>query len=68
MKVAYIDQYKETFGVQPICDVLAETDAPIAPSTYYDGGNRPPSDCSLRGTTWPAARSSASYALPVCAG
>ncbi|MFG2280011.1 transposase [Streptomyces asoensis] len=33
MKVAYIDQYKETFGVQPIRDVLAETDAPIASST-----------------------------------
>ncbi|MFF0630580.1 hypothetical protein [Streptomyces sp. NPDC004296] len=48
MKVAYIDQYKETFGVQPICDVLAETDAPIAPSTYYAAHNRPPSARSLR--------------------
>jgi len=48
MKVAYIDQYKETFGVQPICDVLAETDAPIAPSTYYAAHTRPPSARSLR--------------------
>ncbi|MFD9286466.1 hypothetical protein ACFWD7_56880 [Streptomyces mirabilis] len=48
MKVAYIDQYKEMFGVQPICDVLAETDAPIAPSTYYAAHSRPPSARSLR--------------------
>lgn len=48
MKVAYIDQYKETFGVQPICDVLAETDAPIAPSTYYAAHSRPPSARSRR--------------------
>ncbi|MEU9247931.1 IS3 family transposase [Streptomyces sp. NPDC048385] len=48
MKVAYIDKYKETFGVQPICDVLAETDAPIAPSTYYAARTRPPSARSLR--------------------
>lgn len=47
MKVAHIDQYKETFGVQPICDVLAETDAPIAPSTYYAAHTRPPSARSL---------------------
>ncbi|WP_327668083.1 MULTISPECIES: IS3 family transposase [unclassified Streptomyces] len=48
MKVAYIDQYKHLFGVQPICDVLAETDAPIAPSTYYAAHTRPPSARSLR--------------------
>ncbi|MFJ5294427.1 IS3 family transposase [Streptomyces sp. NPDC088348] len=48
MKVAYIDQHKETFGVQPICDVLAATDAPIAPSTYYAAHSRPPSSRSLR--------------------
>ncbi|MEU3960437.1 hypothetical protein AB0F42_11520 [Streptomyces buecherae] len=35
MKGAYIDQYKETFGVQPICDVLAETDGPL-PSLRQD--------------------------------
>lgn len=48
MKVAYIDQHKEQFGVQPICDVLAETDAPIAPSTYYAAHTRPPSARSRR--------------------
>ena len=48
MKVAYIDQYKNQFGVQPICDVLAETDAPIAPSTYYAALDRPPSARSRR--------------------
>ncbi|MFE7216816.1 IS3 family transposase [Streptomyces sp. NPDC057611] len=58
MKVAYIDQYKETFGVQPICDVLAETDAPIAPSTYYASRTRPPSARSLRDEelTWEIRR------------
>ena len=48
MKVAYIDQHKDLFGVQPICDVLAETDAPIAPSTYYAARTRPASARSLR--------------------
>jgi putative transposase len=48
MKVAYIDQHKETFGVQPICDALTGTDAEIAPSTYYAAASRPPSARSLR--------------------
>ena len=30
MMVGYIDDYKDRFGVEPICAVL-----PIAPSTYY---------------------------------
>lgn len=29
--VAYIDQHKDRFGVEPICAVL-----PIAPSTYHE--------------------------------
>ncbi len=29
--VTYIDEYKDRFGVEPICSML-----PIAPSTYYD--------------------------------
>ena len=33
--IAYIDQYKDRYGVEPICRVL-----PIAPSTYY----APPGD------------------------
>ena len=28
--VSYIDEYRDRFGVEPICTVL-----PIAPSTYY---------------------------------
>ncbi|MDA8063279.1 MAG: IS3 family transposase, partial [Actinomycetota bacterium] len=35
MIVAYIDVYKEQFGVEPICRVLSEHGMPIAPSTYY---------------------------------
>ncbi|MEU2675055.1 hypothetical protein ABZ622_40895 [Streptomyces sp. NPDC007164] len=50
MKVACIDQYKNLFGVQPICDVLAETDTPIAPSTHYAAHTRPPSDRSRADT------------------
>ena len=30
MMVAFIDEHRDTYGVEPICDVL-----PIAPSTYY---------------------------------
>ena len=48
MKVAYIDQHKETFGVQPICDALDGTDAEIAPSTYYAARDREPSARSRR--------------------
>ncbi len=29
--IRYIDEYREHFGVEPICKVL-----PIAPSTYYE--------------------------------
>jgi hypothetical protein len=28
--VAFIDDHREEYGVEPICDVI-----PIAPSTYY---------------------------------
>jgi putative transposase len=33
--VAYIDAYRERFGVEPICRVLTEHGIPIAPSTYW---------------------------------
>jgi putative transposase len=36
--IAYIDEHRERFGVEPICEVL-----PIAPSTYYDAKGRSPS-------------------------
>lgn len=40
---AYIDEYKDRFGIEPICQQL-----PIAPSTYYDAIKRPPSARKLR--------------------
>jgi len=40
--IAYIDQNKATFGVEPICELL-----PIAPSTYYEARFRPPSARAL---------------------
>jgi putative transposase len=40
---AYIDEHKDAYGVEPICEVL-----PIAPSTYYDARSRPPSARALR--------------------
>ncbi len=41
--IAYIDENKATFGVEPICRLL-----PIAPSTYYEARSRPPSARALR--------------------
>jgi hypothetical protein len=43
--VAFIDQHRQTYGVEPICRVL-----PIAPSTYYrrKAEQRDPSRRSMR--------------------
>jgi putative transposase len=41
--VAFIDDHRGEFGVEPICRVLQ-----IAPSTYYDHKARPPSARTLR--------------------
>jgi putative transposase len=41
--IAYIDAYKERFGVEPICKQL-----PIAPSAYYAAKSRPPSARTTR--------------------
>jgi putative transposase len=41
--VAYIDEHKDEFGVEPICQQL-----PIAPSTYYAATSREPSARALR--------------------
>jgi hypothetical protein len=41
--IAFIDEHKMRWGVEPICRVL-----PIAPSTYYAFKKRPPSDRTLR--------------------
>ena len=45
--IAYIDQHRDRYGVEPICRVL-----PIAPSTYYDAKRRPPSARALRDKVW----------------
>jgi putative transposase len=39
--IAFIDQHRDRFGVEPICRVLAEHDCGIAPSTYYASKARP---------------------------
>ena len=39
----FIDQHKDRFGVEPICRVLTEHGAKIAPNTYYTAKKRPPS-------------------------
>src|SRR5438067_7360458 len=41
--IRYIDENRDRYGVEPICDVL-----PIAPSTYHEARRRPPSDRALR--------------------
>src|SRR5437667_2483978 len=41
--IAYIDEYRDRYGVEPICEVL-----PIAPSTYRDAKTRALSARRLR--------------------
>jgi putative transposase len=41
--VRFISEYKERFGVEPICRVLSEHGCTIAPSSYYDAARRAPS-------------------------
>ena len=41
--IAYVQEHKHLFGVEPICRVLTEADAKIAPSTYYAATTRAPS-------------------------
>ena len=41
MIVDYIDSHRESFGVEPICAVLAEAGIQIAPSTYYARSKTP---------------------------
>ena len=43
MIVAYIDEHRDEFGVEPICRVLQ-----VAPSTYYSVKSRTPSARALR--------------------
>ncbi|MFC0629527.1 IS3 family transposase, partial [Kribbella deserti] len=46
--VAFINDHKDRFGVEPICRVLSGHGCKIAPSTYYDNRNRQPSKKKLR--------------------
>jgi putative transposase len=46
--VRFIDEHKGVFGVEPICRVLAQHGAPIAPGTYYAATSRPPSARAVR--------------------
>ena len=39
----FIDEYRDRFGVEPICRVLTEHGCKIAPSTYYAARKRGPS-------------------------
>jgi putative transposase len=43
-----VDQHREEFGVEPVCTVLSEAGAKIAPSTYYAAKSRPPSARAVR--------------------
>ena len=47
MIVAYIDTYRDRFGVEPICTVLSEHGMKIAPSTYYARKACPLSDAAI---------------------
>jgi putative transposase len=46
--VRFISEHRARFGVEPICRVLTEHGAPIAPSTYYDAVRRGPSARAVR--------------------
>ncbi|WCO67124.1 IS3 family transposase [Iamia majanohamensis] len=46
--VAFIDEHRDRFGVEPICRVLCEHGVGIAPSTYYATKTRPRSARSIR--------------------
>ena len=41
--IAYIDEHRDRFGVEPICSVLQ-----FAPRTYYAAKARPPSARAVR--------------------
>jgi len=41
--IAFIDEHRVRFGVEPMCRVLTQHGLHVAPSTYYAARNRPPS-------------------------
>jgi len=46
--VAFIDEHRDQFGVEPICEVLREHGVGIAPNTYHVAKSRPPSKREVR--------------------
>ncbi len=46
--VAFIDEHRHRFGVEPICRVLSEHGCKIAPNTYWVARKRPPSARAMR--------------------
>jgi putative transposase len=46
--VAFVDEHKRAFGVEPICRVLSTHGIKIAVSTYYARHSRPPAARTLR--------------------
>jgi putative transposase len=48
--VAYIEAYRDQFGVEPICRALRQAEVRIAPSAYYAARARPPSARAVRDT------------------
>ncbi|MFT7602042.1 MAG: putative transposase, partial [Acidimicrobiales bacterium] len=48
MIVDYIDEHRNEFVVEPICRVLTEAGAKIAPSTYHARKSRPMSARAAR--------------------
>jgi len=43
LMVAFIDEVRDRFGVEPVCHVLSQFVCKIAPGTYYAAKKRPPS-------------------------
>ena len=46
--MAFIDEHRERFGVEPICRVLSEHGCKIAPNTFWVAKKRPPSTRAVR--------------------
>lgn len=46
--MAFIDDHKQRFGVEPICRMLSEHGMPIVPNGYHAARSRPPSVQALR--------------------
>lgn len=48
MVVAFVDDHRDRFGVEPVCRVLSEHGVRIAPTSYYAHRRRVPSARALR--------------------